>query len=145
MINLVLLLQHEIENLANVSLPDFFRLVNELTYRSTNESTTRSLETTMRPSLQGVCTSARHFLGRVILKRPGSSCKLHSGYCDSFGICVTMNSDDILRKLRDAFKRLFSREAMNSLWAWIKTEWYVFSFFLCVFCLLFVVLFCFYN
>ena len=69
--------------------------------------------------------SARHFLGRVILKHPGSTCKLHSGYCDSFGLCVTVDSDDELSKLRNAFKRLFSKAAMNDLWAWIKAQWYV--------------------
>lgn len=82
----------------------------------------------MRSSLQDVCTSARHFLGRTILKRPGSTCNFHKGYCDSFGYCVTVDGDDVLRKLRDAFKRLFSKETVNNLWEWVKAEWYVFIF-----------------
>ncbi|CAH3014642.1 unnamed protein product, partial [Porites evermanni] len=52
--------------------------------------------------------------------RPGSSCKLHTGCCDSFGFCITVDSDDLMNSLRDAFKRLFSKAAMNSLWDWIK-------------------------
>ena len=75
--------------------------------------------------LQGVCVSASYYLGRGILKRPGSTCKFHTGYCDSFGFCITVDSDDILKNLRDAFKRLFSKAAMNSLWHWIKGHWYV--------------------
>ena len=69
--------------------------------------------------------SAHHFHGRVIHKRPGSTCKNHKGYCDSFGICVTVDSDD---KLRDAFDRLFSKESMGSLLDWLKSHWYVFNF-----------------
>ena len=76
--------------------------------------------------LQGVCVSASYYLGRVILKRPGSTCKLHTGYCDSFGFCITVDSDDLLNNLRDAFKRLFSKAAIKSLWTWIKGHWYVF-------------------
>ena len=76
--------------------------------------------------LQGVCVSASYYLGRVILKRPGSTCKLHTGYCDSFGFCITMDSNDLLNNLRDAFKRLFSKAAIKSLWTWIKGHWYVF-------------------
>ena len=76
--------------------------------------------------LQGVCVSASNYLGRVILKRPGSTCKLHTGYCDSFGFCITVDSDDLLNNLRDAFKRLFSKAAIKSLWTWIKGHWYVF-------------------
>ena len=75
--------------------------------------------------LQGVCVSTSYYLGRVILKRPGSTCKLHTGYCDSFGFCITVDSDDLLNNLRNAFKRLFSKAAMNSFWGWIKEHWYV--------------------
>ncbi|XP_068693194.1 disintegrin and metalloproteinase domain-containing protein 10-like [Montipora capricornis] len=71
--------------------------------------------------IQRECMSARHFHGRVIHKRPGSTCKNHKGYCDSFGICVTVDSDD---KLRDAFDRLFSKESMDSLLDWLKSHWY---------------------
>ncbi|XP_067056132.1 disintegrin and metalloproteinase domain-containing protein 10-like [Acropora muricata] len=70
---------------------------------------------------QSECISAQHYHGRVILKRPGSTCMDHKGYCDSFGICVTADSDD---KLRDAFERLFSKESMESFWKWIKAYWY---------------------
>ena len=70
--------------------------------------------------------SASYYLGRVILKRPGSTCKLHTGYCDSFGFCITVDSDDLLNNLRDAFKRLFSTAGIKSLWTWIKGHWYVF-------------------
>ncbi|KAJ7339637.1 hypothetical protein OS493_006043 [Desmophyllum pertusum] len=73
---------------------------------------------------RGVCTSAQHFVGRVILKSPGSTCKLHRGYCDSFGVCITVDSDDELDKLKDAFKRFFSKAAMSDLWSWIKEQWY---------------------
>lgn len=76
--------------------------------------------------LQGVCVSASYYLGRVILKRPGSTCKLRTGYCDSFGFCITVDSNDLLNNLRDAFKRLFSKAAIKSLWTWIKGHWYVF-------------------
>ena len=75
--------------------------------------------------LQGVWVSTSYYVGRVILKRSGSTCKLHTGYCDSFGFCITVDSDDIMNSLRDAFKRLFSKAAMNSLWDWIKGHWYV--------------------
>lgn len=80
---------------------------------------------TLNPSFQSECISAQHYHGRVILKRPGSTCMDHKGYCNSFGICVTADSDD---KLRDAFERLFSKESMEGFWKWIKTHWYVFNF-----------------
>ena len=62
-------------------------------------------------------------MGRVVLKSPGSTCKSHQGYCDSFGICVIVDSENELNKLRDTFKRLFSTAAMSDAWSWIKRHW----------------------
>ena len=74
---------------------------------------------------QDDCISSQNFLGRVILKRPGSTCNLHRGYCDAYGLCVTVDSDDELNKLKDAFKRFFSKAAMSDLWNWITEQWLV--------------------
>ncbi|XP_020621423.1 disintegrin and metalloproteinase domain-containing protein 10-like isoform X2 [Orbicella faveolata] len=73
---------------------------------------------------QSVCVSTQEFLGRVILKPPGSTCKSHQGYCDSYGVCVIVDSENELSKLRDTFKRFFSKAAMRDLWSWIKRHWY---------------------
>ncbi|XP_022796537.1 disintegrin and metalloproteinase domain-containing protein 10-like [Stylophora pistillata] len=71
----------------------------------------------------GVCISAQHFLGRVILKRPGSTCKHHQGYCDEHGLCVTVDSEDQLNTLREVFRRFFTKETMGNLWSWMTREW----------------------
>ncbi|KAL9986011.1 hypothetical protein ACROYT_G000064 [Oculina patagonica] len=106
-----------------------------------------SLETTCKYPLirlcaeeKGECISSLHFLGRVVLKRPGSTCNLHRGYCDSYGLCVTVDNDDELNKLRDAFKRFFSKAAMSDLWSWIKREWYYVLVILGSICLIVVLL-----
>ena len=58
------------------------------------------------------------------MKRPGSTCKRHQGYCDTYGLCVTVDSEDQINTLRDTFKRFFSKETTSDLWSWIKREWY---------------------
>ena len=72
---------------------------------------------------QGVCVSAQEFLGRVILKPPGSTCKSHQGYCDSHGLCFIVDNENELNKLRDTYRGFFAKTAMSDITRWIKRHW----------------------
>ncbi|XP_020621435.1 disintegrin and metalloproteinase domain-containing protein 10-like [Orbicella faveolata] len=69
---------------------------------------------------QGECVSAQEFLGRVVLKPSGSTCKSHQGYCDSYGVCVIVDNESELNKLRDTFRGFFAKTAMSDITNWIK-------------------------
>ena len=73
--------------------------------------------------LQGRCISSKFLLGKAIQRKPGRTCHNSNGYCNFVGQCVTVDLDGQLYQLRQAFRRLFSKESLDHSAMWLKRYW----------------------
>nr|XP_006819415.1 PREDICTED: disintegrin and metalloproteinase domain-containing protein 10-like [Saccoglossus kowalevskii] len=58
--------------------------------------------------------------GSSLLKPAGNTCGNYTGYCNEYGVCVMVDSDSALSRLRG----LFSSQTINSVTLWLKNYWY---------------------
>lgn len=59
-----------------------------------------------------------NFTGGVVLPS-GSTCQGYEGYCDPGGECVTIDSEDLIERLKDLFKKFNAK----GVWDWIAEDW----------------------